>query len=80
VAYLPAWKRYKNPDNYHMYRSKVLNILKKNKIPVVDLHPVFQKLNDVFSLFHFGLEGHYNKTGAQLVAEEVRKGLKSLPQ
>lgn len=75
VAYLPAWKRYKNPDNYHMYRSNVLNILKNNKIPVVDLYPVFQKQNDVFSLFHFGLDGHYNKIGARLVAEEVRKGL-----
>lgn len=77
VGYLPAWKRYKNPD-YHMYRKEVLDIIKKNEIPVVDLHPVFQDQPDVFSLFHFGLNGHYNKIGAQIVAEEVRKSLQSL--
>ena len=87
IAYLPTWGRYKNPDDYtiehrshYKYRKEVLNIIKKNNIPLVDLHPVFQKQNDVFSLFHFGLHGHYNKNGAQLVAEEVRKGLKSLSQ
>ena len=79
VAYLPAWERYKNSD-YHMYRKEVLGIFKKNDILVVDLHPVFQDQSDVFSLFHFELDGHYNKIGAQLVAEEVRKGLKSLSQ
>jgi len=75
VAYLPAWKRYKNPATYNVYRREVLNILKTNGIPVVDLHPVFQKQADVFSLFHFGLNGHYNQTGAKLVADEVRKKL-----
>ncbi len=80
LAYLPAWERYKNPDTYHVYRREVLEILRKNGIPVVDLHPVFQKQADVFSLFHFGLEGHYNQVGAQLVADEVRKVLESLYQ
>jgi len=75
VAYLPAWKRYKHPDSYHVYRKEVLNILKQNDIPLVDLHPVFQKQADVFSLFHFGLDGHYNQTGAQVVADEVKKKL-----
>ena len=80
VAYLPAWKRYKNPDTYNVYRREVLNILKTNGIPVVDLHPVFQKQADVFSLFHFGSDGHYNQTGAQLVADEVRKKLELISQ
>jgi len=78
VAYLPAWERYKNPDAYHAYRKDVLEILKKNEIPTVDLHPIFKKQKDVFSLFHFGLDGHYNSTGAKFVAEEVKKKLKSL--
>jgi len=77
VAYLPAWDRYKTPDKYHMYRNNVLNILEKNNIPLVDLHPVFERQNDQFSLFHFGLDGHYNSIGAHLVAEEVRKSLNS---
>ena len=78
VAYLPAWERYKNPDAYHAYRKDVLEILKKNEIPTVDLNPIFKKQKDVFSLFHFGLDGHYNSTGAKFVAEEVKKKLKSL--
>ena len=79
-AYLPMWERYKNPGGYYVYRKEVLEILKKNGIPVVDLHPVFQKQADVFSLFHFGLDGHYNQAGARLVADEVRKELESLSQ
>lgn len=78
MVYLPAWARYKNPDSYHMYRGDVLDILRKNNIRFVDIHPVFQKQADVFSLFHFGLEGHYNQTGTQLVVDEVRKTLESI--
>ncbi len=80
VAYLPSWNRYKEPDGYNVYRREVLKILKKNDIPIVDLHPVFKKQVDVYSLFHFGLEGHYNQSGAQLVANEVRSVLESLSE
>ena len=80
VVYLPAWDRYHTPHTYNVFRDNVLNILKKNNIPLVDLHSVFEKQDDVFALFHFGLDGHYNKMGAQLVAEEVRKGLQSFSQ
>ena len=80
VAYLPAWERYKTPSTFHMFRDNVLAILKKHNIPLVDLHPVFEKQNDVFSLFHFGLDGHYNKSGAQLVAGEIGKRLEALSQ
>lgn len=80
LVYLPSWKRYGDPDDFHVYRKEVLAIMKKNSVPIVDLHPVFQKHADVFSLFHFGLRGHYNQVGAKLVVNEVRKALESLSQ
>ena len=80
VVYLPAWDRYHAPHTYKVYRDDVLNMLEKHNIPVVDLHPAFEKQQDVWSLFHFGLDGHYNKMGAQLVAGEVRKSLQFFSQ
>ena len=41
---------------------------------------IFQAQLDVFSLFHFGLNGHYNSAGAELVADEVKRKLDLLSQ
>ena len=74
-VYLPAWQRYGNLQaagkSAVKYHDRVLSLVKKLGIPIIDVHPAFQAQNDPLSLFSFRRFGHYNAQGHRVVAEEV---------
>jgi hypothetical protein len=70
--YLPSWSRYANRiDAEGQKRDEVLAIARELKIPVVDVHRLFESHADPLSLFPFQSPGHYNEEGNRLVAQEV---------
>ena len=80
-VYLPTWGRYAkasnptwgihaDPNAGSRLRAPVLSLVKSLGIPIVDLHPVFNR-SDPLALFPFREYGHYTERGHQLVAEEV---------
>lgn len=70
-VYLPSFNRYKQffYDNHY---SKVLQIINKHQIPIIDVHEkLFQNHKDPLSLFPFKQRGHYNVEGFKLVSETI---------
>jgi hypothetical protein len=82
-VYLPAWARYGNrsalltsysSDSLGLaMRSRVLLTARNLGLPVIDIHPAFQRYHDPSSLFPFRMNGHYNETGHSIVATEILK-------
>src|ERR671924_1164968 len=71
--YLPQWERYAFHTLVKQNREQVLAIVADLKIPVVDLHGVFESHGDPLSLFPFRRSGHYNTDGNRLLAETILK-------
>jgi lysophospholipase L1-like esterase len=80
-VYLPTWGRYAkgsnptwgihaDPNAGSRLRARVLSLVKSLGIPIIDLHPVFNR-RDPLALFPFREYGHYTEEGHELVAEEV---------
>ena len=76
-VYLPHWDRYgsRRLSPGAARRDRVLEIVRAQGIPVVDMHQVFQATRDPLALFPFRQSGHYNEEGHRLVAEEVLRAL-----
>jgi len=77
-VYLPTWERYRVPETASQDRDKVLNIVDRLHLPLVDLHPVFNAQSDPLALFPFRRYAHYNAAGHKLVGEEVIRQLAKL--
>jgi hypothetical protein len=73
--YLPQWERYSLPSLVKQDRKQVLEIVANLKIPVIDLHSVFESHGDPLSLFPFRRSGHYNTDGNRLLAATVLQQL-----
>jgi hypothetical protein len=73
--YLPQWERYSLPSLVKQDREQVLEIVANLKIPVIDLHSVFESHGDRLSLFPFRRSGHYNTDGNRLLAATVLQQL-----
>jgi len=73
--YLPEWERYAAPELVKPNREEVLQIVTDLKIPIIDIHEVFQSHPDVLSLFPLRRSGHYNIEGNALVADAILKQL-----
>jgi hypothetical protein len=69
--YLPGWHRYVSPQSTADNRDTILSLVKRLKIPVIDVHQAFQAHGDPLRLFPFRQLGHYNEEGHRLVAEAV---------
>ena len=71
-VYLPQY-----PGIYENYRfkvyKKVIEIVKRNEINLVDLYENFSTNPDPKSLFPLRRYGHYNKKGYNLVVKEILK-------
>jgi hypothetical protein len=74
-VYLPSWENFGNPSLASPHRSEVLSITKDLEIPLIDVLPKFKTEKDPFSLFPFGINGHYNVKGYRLVSEVVLEKL-----
>ena len=79
--YLPAYDRYTLDNNHHNYKNykKVIEIVESLNIPVIDINKeLFEKHNDLLSLFPFRVWGHYNEKGYKLVAKTILNKIKEL--
>ncbi|MCS6297072.1 MAG: hypothetical protein H8K09_12630 [Nitrospira sp.] len=74
-VYLPTWERYRIPETASQDRDKVLKIVDRLELPLIDLHPVFSAQSDPLALFPFRRYAHYNDAGHKLVGEEVIRRL-----
>lgn len=77
-VYLPTWERYRIPETASQDREKVLKIVERLQMPVIDMHPVFNAQPDPLALFPFRRYAHYNEAGHKLVGEEVIRQLAKL--
>ena len=60
-----------------MNYKKVLNVVKKLQISIIDINmELFSKHNDPLNLFPFRTHGHYNEEGYELVAKKILERIK----
>jgi hypothetical protein len=76
-VYLPDTDRFLlgRPGVPGEQRMRLLNYVKSQDIPVIDMLPVFEAQSDPLSLFPFRQFGHYNEAGHQVVAQEILRVL-----
>lgn len=80
-VYHPDLARYLG-FNSSKYRERqyglFLKRLKKNEIKIIDFKSdLYDKLDNVKDIYHFGLHGHPNELGYKLSAEVINKNLKN---
>lgn len=75
-VYLPQWHRYSAPATASVDRDRVLALVNRLGMPLVDLHPVFAAHEDPLALFPFRQWGHYNVAGHRVVANAVMQYIK----
>lgn len=75
-VYLPEWSRYADYSSWGIrQRDKVLSVVGKLGIPIIDLDAAFRATGDPLSLFPFRQVGHYTEAGHRVVAQEVLRRL-----
>ena len=75
-VYLPSFQRYKQnikKKNEYQKKNKILEILNRNKIHLIDISVEFEKYQNPIEFFPLSRDGHYNKKGYKLVAEKIFK-------
>ena len=73
-VYLPSFSRFQlfNNNDEFMHYKEVLNIVKKLKIPIIDINKeLFVKHKDPMELFPFRSNGHYNVKGYKFIAKKI---------
>ena len=78
IVYLPDYQRYKGKfdDKYKNY-NKIISLIKKKNIQLINIKNFFDKFNDPLDLFPYRLSGHYNEKGYKLISEEIFDNLKT---
>ena len=78
IVYLPDYQRYKGKfdDKYKNY-NKIISLIKKKNIQLINIKNFFDKFNDPLDLFPYRLSGHYNEKGYKLISEEIFNNLKT---
>ena len=84
-VYVPEyWRyRYKSFNDVELqkrYQSKntVLKIIEKQKINLIDLDKdLFRKIENPLNYYPFGLYGHFNENGYNLIAKFILKQIKN---
>ncbi len=80
-VYLPEYARFSPKWTLSAdarLRQEVLATVEELGIPRIDVQAVFEEQEDATALFPFGLPGHYNAAGYELVADTVVKTLEEL--
>ena len=75
-VYLPNFQRFKQnikEKNKYQKKNKILEILNRNKIQLIDISVEFEKYQNPIELFPLSRDAHYNEKGYKLVAEKIFK-------
>ena len=70
------YKSFKNADIKKNYNAKnlIIEMIDKNNIKIIDLDKdLFSKEENPLIYYPFGLYGHFNEKGYQLIAEFLKK-------
>lgn len=80
-TYFPVVNEFKNPiqremylDSTHTFRYAIKSFCKEKNVPYWDIHPAFEKVIDVDSLY-IPLDGHWNEKGNIFVAKALMEKL-----
>ena len=77
-VYLPEYQTLARPSHKGIHHDRVLEVVAKAGIPMVDITPVMASDADPLNYFPFHLSGgHYTEAGYQLVADQVLDYLKA---
>jgi hypothetical protein len=76
-VYLPAWHRYAPGQQGQPDRDSIIQQVRGEGIPLIDVHEAFALHPDPLGFFPFRIDGHYNEEGHRVVAEQVLRALSS---
>ena len=79
-VYLPEYERFNRevpsaPWSGTGMKTEVLAMVSSLGIDLIDIEPAFLAVEDPLNLFPFRMQGHYNKQGYAIVADEIHKYL-----
>jgi len=80
-VYLPQWSRYKwgfEVDEATERRAEVLAIAREVGLKIIDFDTVLQAKENPLETFPFGMAGHYNPIGYDLLARQIDKTLRQV--
>ena len=76
-VYLPEYFRFSGYKNYFKYTrdyQKILSIISKNNIPIIDFADLIEKnFKSPLELYPFKRFGHFNPLGYRFIAEQIDK-------
>jgi hypothetical protein len=70
-VYLPSWQSLSDRRFGDRQRTLAQQLASQVELPFVDILEAMRASEDPLSFFPFGLPGHYNETGYQLVARTM---------
>lgn len=73
-VYLPQRERYGGPVNelrLHTYSARVMELVDDLDIPIIDFGETLGKVDNPRSYFPYGIKGHYNQKGYELLSEQI---------
>ena len=75
-VYLPSFLRYKYNKDFH--RSKIIEIVERQKVPIIDIHEEFGSVENPLIYFPYDeVSAHYNELGCKTVAQKVVERLQA---
>ncbi len=77
--YLPQWSRYKwrfEVDEATERRDQVLAIARDVGLKIIDFDIALQAMESPLEIFPFGMPGHYNPRGYDLLAKQIDNALR----
>ena len=76
-VYLPTYARFSTPKEFQEVdqKARILSSVRELGISIIDVAAAFEAHEDPLRLFPFRLNGHYNATGYQLMAETILRDL-----
>ena len=79
-VYLPEYERFNRevssaPWSGAGMKTEVLEMVSSLGIDLIDIEPAFLAVKDPVDLFPFRMQGHYNKQGYSIVADEIYRYL-----
>jgi len=70
--YTPQWERYHPGSNPNQQRSEVLNLVAELGIEMLDLHEIFNKMDDPLKFYNSREHAtHFNESGYRRIAETI---------
>jgi len=78
-VYLPQWSRYKwefETDDATKKRDMVMTIVREVGLTVIDFDKVLRSKEQPLQAFPFGMAGHYNAIGYELLAKQINDELR----